>query len=156
MRQRNYDIAKTFTSAENFAELSRQAAAAPPPPPTRSLLAPDAVEEHLRMARLAEAKGKRGEALTAYRKALAALKAQQSPQKSDPKVSAAAAPKTLVIKAKRSQPDKQVMSFTYGGSDEASLDKLLEQARAAEASGKRQEALRLYRELSLRIKSSQQ
>lgn len=155
MRQKNYDIAKSFTSAENFAELARRAAAAPPLPPVRSQPAPDIVEEHLRMARLAEAKGKRSEALAAYRKALAALKAQQAPQKAN--AASAAPPKALVIKAKRSEPDKQVMSFTYGdGGDEAGLDKLLEKARAAEAAGKRQEALRLYRELSARIKASQQ
>lgn len=158
MRQGNYGIAKAFTGAENFAELTRAAAAAPPSPPTRSQPAPDIVEEHLRMARLAEAKGKRGEALSAYRKALAVLKAQQTPQKvgaggTAKPAAAPGTPQALVIRAKRGQPDRQVMSFTYGGADEASLDNLLAQARAAEAAGRRQEALNLFRQVAERIKS---
>lgn len=154
MRQGNYAIAKSFTSAVSFAEIAR-AAAADPQPPVRSQPVPDIVEEHLRMARLAEARGDRKEALATYRKALAALKAQQAPSQAGTG-RGTRAPTGLVIRAQRKQPDRQVMSFTYsGGSDAAQeLDDLLEKARTAEAAGRRQEALRLYREVSARIRAS--
>lgn len=152
MRQGNYAIAKSFTTAANFAELAR-AAAADRQPPVRSMPAPDIVEEHLRMARLAEARGNRREALATYRKALAALKARQSPQTDRGR--STRTPAALVIRAKRKQPEQQVMSFTYAGQGDTAqaLDGLLEQARAAEAAGRRQEALRLYRELAARIRA---
>jgi len=159
MKQGNYDIAKTFTSAENFAELARLAAVNPVRP-TRSMPAPDAVEEQLRMARLAEAKGKRGEALEAYRKALAVLKTRQAPQKigSGKTATAAKTPKAMVIRAKRGRPDQQMMILTYVSQDTLEVkdvDQLLEQARAAEAAGRRAEAIRLFREVSERIKAGQ-
>ncbi len=155
MRQGNYAIAKSFTSAANFAELARTTAA-DPAPPVRSIPAPDVVEEHLRMARLAESRGNRQEALATYRKALAALKAQQAPQTNQAgKSLASGAPTALVIRAKRKQPEQQIMSFTYSGEAGAAeeLDDLLGKARAAEMAGRRQEALRLYRELAARIRS---
>lgn len=158
MRQGNYDIAKSFTSAANFAELARLAAQSPAKP-VRSLPAPDAVEELLRMARLAEAAGRRDEALTAYRKALAELKAQEAKAKvgaggtAKQTAPAGKAPQALVIRARRTEPARQTMSFTYAGKDEAGIDSLLEQARAAEAAGHRQEALRLFRQASERIKA---
>lgn len=158
MRQGNYDIAKTFTSAENFAELARRAAQAPVRP-QRSLPAPDAVEEHLRMARLAEAQGKRGEALAAYRKALAELKAREVPAKVGAGGTATGTtrtPKALVIRAKRDKPEDQVASFAYAGGDEQAIDRLIEAARAAEAAGRRAEALRLYREVSTRLKAGRE
>lgn len=153
MRQGNYAIAKSFTSAANFAELAR-AAATDRQPPVRSMPAPDIVEEHLRMARLAEAGGNRKEALETYRKALAALKAQQSTRQAATG-RGGQAPSALVIRAKRKQPEQQVMSFSYAGQGDAALklDELLDRARAAEAAGRRQEALRLYRELAARIRS---
>lgn len=158
MRQGNFDIAKTFTSAANFAELARLAAQSQAKP-VRSLPAPDAVEELLRMARLAEARGKRDEALTAYRKALAELKAQEAKAKvgaggtAKQTAPAGKAPQALVIRARRAEPARQTMSFSYAGKDEAGIDSLLEQARAAEAAGRRQEALRLFRQASERIKA---
>lgn len=156
MRQGNYDIAKTFTSAANFAELARLAAQERSRP-QRSLPAPDAVEELLRMARLAEARGKRDEALAAYRKALAELKAQEAKVgaggTAKQTASAGKAPQALVIRARRTEPARQTMSFSYTGKDEAGIDSLLEQARAAEAAGRRQEALRLFRQASERIKA---
>jgi ankyrin repeat protein len=159
MRQGNYEIAKSFTSAENFAELARQAALNPSRP-TRSLAAPDKVEEMLRMARLAEARGKRGEALTAYRKALAELKALESAQKvgaggTAKKSAPGTPPSALVIQAKRGQPDQQVAAFKYAVSDEQKIDQLLEQARAAEAAGRTAEAIKLFRQASARIKAGQ-
>jgi uncharacterized protein len=158
MRQGNFAIAKTFTRAENFAELARQAAETPLPPPIRSLHVPDAVDELLRKARLAEMDGKRDEALAAYQKAWAELKAMQAPQKvgadKTAKEGKGKPPKALVIRAKRAQPDQQAMSFTYSGSDEQDLDLLLEKARAAEAAGQRQEALQLYRQVAERIKAA--
>jgi len=156
MRQGNYDIAKSFTTAENFAELAR--AAERLAAPVRSIPVPDVIEEYLRMARLAESQGKREEAVTAYRKAFAALKSAQAPQKVGAGKTApppgAKTPKSLVIRAKRGDPARQTLSYTYEGSDEASIDRLMEQARAAEAAGRRQEALNLYRQISSRIKSA--
>jgi tetratricopeptide (TPR) repeat protein len=158
MRQGNYDIAKTFTSAENFAELARLAAANPARP-TRSVAAPSAVEEQLRMARMAEAKGNRREALEAYRKALAELKAQAPPQKGGAgRTAAPKTPKAMVIRAKRGKPDQQIMVLTYVSQDTLetrNVDQLLEQARAAEAAGRHSEAIRLFREASERIKAGQ-
>lgn len=163
MKQGNFDIAKSFTSAENYAELVRAAAANPLPPPQRSMPAPDLVEEQLRMARLAEASGNRDAALAAYRKAWAALKAQESPKKvgadgtaKTNKLIPKSMPKALVIRAKRSQPDKQSISFVYASDDVTDLDQLLASARAADAAGRRQEAIRLFREVAARIKASAQ
>jgi len=168
MRQGNYDIAKGFTSAANFAELARLAAAKPVKP-VRSVAAPDAVDEHLRMARLAEAKGQRGVALEAYRKAWAELKAQQAPPKVGAgktapaaKANVAMSPKALLIRAKRSKPDQQSMAFVYASQaspqvskDIKGVDQLLDQARAAEATGRRDEALKLFRQAAERIKAGQ-
>lgn len=167
MRQGNYAIAKSFTDAANFAELARQAAAAPPPPPQRSLPVPDAVDELLRKARLAEMEGKRDEAIKNYQQAWEKLKKRQAPQKvgagkaaKKPAAKPPGNPKALVIRAKRGQPEKQSLSVTYDGAaagskDAPDVDQLLEQARAAEATGRRQEALRLYREASARLRASQ-
>lgn len=165
MKQGNYDIAKSFTSAENFAALAREAANWRPP--VRSIPAPDAVEEHLRMARLAEARGKRDEALAAYRRALAVLKAQDAKEAAGKtKVGAdgtagksAKAPSSLVIRARRDEPASQTMGFAYDqgsaqNSAESSVDRLLEQARAAEARGQPKEAMRLYKEVSARLRAT--
>ena len=168
MRQGNYGIAKSFTDAENFAELARQAAARPLPPPQRSLPAPDAVDELLRKARLAEMEDRRDEALAIYQQAWAELKARQAPQKvgagkaaKKPAAKPPGNPKALVIRAKRNAPEKQSLSVTYDGAaagskDPPDVDQLLEQARAAEAAGRRQEALRLYREVSARLRAERQ
>jgi ankyrin repeat protein len=160
MRQGHYRIAQGFTDAANFAELARRAAQLRERP-LRSVPVPDAVEEHLRMARLAESKGRRGDALDAYRKALAVLRTQQAPQKvgAGETVKAAQAPaeakapSALVIRARRGQPERQGMAFTYEGEDEAGIDRLLAQARAAEAAGRTTEAVRLFRAASARIRA---
>ena len=169
MRQGNYEIAKSFTSAENFAALAR--AAAQLRAPQRSIPVPDVVEEHLRMARLAATQGRDKDAVAAYRKAFAALKAQEAPKKvgaggtaKTAQAQAAKPPSALVISAKRGKPEDQSMGFSYSGSApsaepatkpaEDPLDALLAQARAAEAAGRRQEALRLYRELSSRLRTA--
>lgn len=159
MKQGNYDIAKTFTSAANFAALARSAAQLRAP--VRSIPVPDVVEEHLRMARLAEARGRHGEAVAAYRKAFAALKAQDAPQTVSAGGTAKAAPamiaktpSALVISARRAQPAEQIMTFSYSGSNADSLDTLLARARAAEASGRHQEALQLFREVAARIRAA--
>ena len=171
MRQGNYDIAKSFTDAANFAELARQAAAAPPPPPQRSLPAPDAVDELLRKARLAEMEGKRDAALEGYRQAWEELKKRQAPQKvgadkaaKKPAAKPPGNPKALVIRAKRGQPEKQSISVTYDAGTPAaatnpataSVEELLEQARAAQDAGRRADALRLYREASARLRANGQ
>lgn len=171
MRQGNYDIAKSFTDAANFAELARQAAAAPPPPPQRSLPAPDAVDELLRKARLAEMEGKRDEAIKNYQQAWEELKKRQTPQKvgagkaaKKPAAKPPGNPKALVIRAKRGQPEKQSISVTYDAGTPAaatnpataSIEELLEQARAAQDAGRRADALRLYREASARLRANGQ
>jgi len=153
MRQGNIAIARTLADAHRFEQEVRTATQAPPPPPQRSVPAPDAVEEHLRMARLAEAGGRRDEALAAYRRALAELKAQEAAAKVGAGDTANKTPKALVIRARRAEPEKQAMQFIYGGNDEAGIDQLLERARAAEAAGRRQEALQLFRQASERIKA---
>lgn len=149
MRQGNYGIAKTFTSAENFAELVRQATEKSLPAPIRSVQAPDRVDELLRKARLAEMDGKRDEALLAYQQAWSELKARQEPRQvgagKTARDSKTKVPKALVIRAKRATPDKQSLTVTYATSESASVDQLLEQARAAGNEGRRQEALQLYR-----------
>ncbi len=164
MRQGNYDIAKTFTSAENFAELVRQAADKPLPPPQRSLPAPDAVDELLRKARLAEMDGKGEAALAIYQQAWNELKTRQSPlkvsagetaqadKKSARTTKASKPPKALIIRAKRGEPEKQSLGFSYGESSSASADELLEAARTAEAAGDREKALALFRQAAGRIK----
>lgn len=158
MRQGNYGIARTFTSAENFAELARQAAAAALPPPARSLPAPDAVDELLRQARLAEMDGRRDAALLLYQQAWSELKTRQEPRKVSAGKTARGnpeeAPKALVIRAKRGTPEKQSLSITYAESDARSVDQLLEQARAAEAAGRPQEALPLYRQAARLIREA--
>lgn len=160
MRQGNYDIAKRFTTAENFAELSRQAAEQrrpAPPPQQKSLPAPDKVEELLRMARLAESEGRRDAALEAYRKALAELKAHEKAAKVGAGKTAGKPPAPvtgIVIRAKRSQPERQGVTLTRREvAAETDVDKLLEQARLAEAAGNRGEALRLFRQASAQLKS---
>ncbi len=164
MRQGNYRIAQIFTSAENFAELARAATARPAPRPPRSQPVPDKVEEFLRMARLAEANGERGAALAAYRKALGELKAQQAKVGAGETARAAAktpptparTPSALVIRAQRGQPEQQSAMLSYAAGEEAGVNQLLEQARAAEAAGNRAQALQLFRRASERIKAGQQ
>lgn len=151
MRHSHYAIARTFTGAENFADLVRQAAEQTQPLPVRSQPAPDRVDELLRRARLAEMDGRRDKALLLYQQAWSELKTRQEPRKVGAGKTAgnpstrAKAPKALVIRAKRGAPEKQSLSITYAESDARSVDQLLEQARAAENEGRRQEALQLYR-----------
>lgn len=158
MRQGHYDIARTFTSAENFAELARLAAEQPPSPPARSQPAPDRVDELLRKARLAEMDGRRDAALLIYQQAWSELKTRQEPQKVGAGKKAgnspAKAPKALVIRAKRAAPEKQSLSITHDEKGAASVDQLLEQARAAEAAGRPQEALPLYRQAARLIREA--
>lgn len=158
MRQGNYGIARTFTSAANFAELVRQAAQQPQPLPERSQPAPDRVDELLRKARLAEMDDRRDEALLIYQQAWSELKTRQEPQKVGTGKTAgnnpAKAPKALVIRAKRGAPEKQSLSITFAESDAPSIDQLLEQARAAEAAGRPQEALPLYRQAARLIREA--
>lgn len=161
MRQGNYDIAKLFTSAENFAALARQAAENPPAPPVRSAQAPDRVDELLRKARLAELEGKRDAALLAYRQAWEELKSRQEPQKvgagrtaQKDTGQAPKSPKALVIRAKRSAPEKQSLSVSYAEGDGTDADQLLERARAAEAAGDRTRALELYRRAAAAIRAT--
>ncbi|MFN3883883.1 MAG: ankyrin repeat domain-containing protein [Rhodocyclaceae bacterium] len=159
MRQGNYEIAKAFTSVENFAALARQTAENPLPPPQRSLQAPDRVDELLRKARLAEMEGKRDEALLAYQRAWSELKTRQEPQKvgagntaQKGKSKAPKPPQALVIRAKRSAPERQSLSVVGADAEETDVDLLLERAHAAEAAGDRQEALRLFRQVAARLK----
>lgn len=162
MRHRHLAIARTLAGAENFAELARAAAQTPPPPPPqRSQAAPDAVEERMRMARLAEAQGKRAEALAHWRQALAELKAAES-RRADAKVGAGKTaaggpetPRALVIRAQRGAPERQTMGFAYADPPATALDTdaLLERARAAEAAGRRQAAIEFYRQAAARIRA---
>lgn len=157
MRQGNYDIAKSFTSAENFAELARQAAEKPQPPPVRSLPAPDAIDELLRKARLAEMEDRKDEALAAYQQAWAELKSRQAPRKmaADTKERKGKIPKALVIRAKRGQPEQQSLNIVPADSaSPPGIDALLDQARAAESAGRLQDALPLYRQAARLIRET--
>lgn len=168
MRQRNFDIAKSFTSAENFAELARLAVQEQHIniAPKRSLPAPDAVDELLRMARLAETRGNRDEALAAYRKALAELKtlpsaALKNSSANAAKKSAAAkkgdAVKGIVIRARRDQPNQQALTLDVAGDAADAADateRLLAEARAAEQAGNRTAALKLFRAAAERLKTT--
>lgn len=166
MKNRHFDVAKSITTPEAFAALAR---APQPRPAQRSQPAPDTVEEHLRMARLAHSQGNRKEAVEAYRKAFAELKAQESARKDGATRQAAArAPTGVVIRARRDKPEEQAMALSYEaaaqknaalpspGTNEDTLDELLERARAAEAAGRRREALRIYRQLSQGIRHQQE
>ncbi len=159
MRQGHYGIARTLASAENFSELVRQATEQSPPPPTRSQPAPDRVDELLRKARLAEMDGRREEALLIYRQAWSELKTRQEPRKVGAGGTAEQAPprtpKALVVRAKRAAPEQQSLSIGYAESDAPDVDRLLEQARAAEIAGRREEALLLYRRAAASIRASQ-
>lgn len=165
MRQQNFDIAKTFTGAENFAEQSRQAADARKTV-VRSIPTSDRVDELLRIARLAESRGQRKDAAAIYRRAFAALKAEQAPKKVGAGKMASGTPaneiKGLVIRAKRDQPDQQALSITRAEEKKPEpenttpVERLLEQARQAERTGNRAEALRLFRAASAQLKSSPQ
>jgi hypothetical protein len=146
MRNQNFDIARTFTSAEKFGELSRQAADARKA--MRSIPAPDRVDELLRMARLAESRGRRKDAAAIYQRAIAALKAEQARKEV----------KGLVIRAKRDQPEQQGLSVTLADEKKPAkettlVERLLDQARQAERTGNRAEALRLFRAASAQLKA---
>lgn len=164
MRQGNFDIAKAFTSAANFAALVSQAAEQPAPPPVRSQPTPDRVDELLRKARLAEMDGQREDALLIYRQAWDELKNAQAPSKVGAGVTAqesakpGKSPKALVIRAKRGAPENQSLAIDYAPapSDTASVDELLERARAAESAGRQQEALALFRRAAAGIRSGGQ
>jgi ankyrin repeat protein len=160
MRHGNFDIARSFTSAENFAELSRRASQLRV---QRSIPVPDSIDENLRLARLAEVRGNRREAITAFRRAFAELKMQEAPKKVGPgttakKATEARAPTGVVIRAKRGDPAQQSLAVTYAapaGSpvETMDIDTLLEQARRAESSGNRKTALKLFRLAADRLKS---
>lgn len=157
MRHGHYALAKALASAENFATLADQATEQPaPPPPLRSEPAPDRVDELLRKARLAAMEGEREAAMRAYRQAWDALQSSQVPQKigtgrlADPVQ--AQSPRALVIRAKRGKPEQQTLSMIYADGATASVDQLLEEARAAAAAGRRQEALQLFRQVAARLR----
>ena len=169
MKQGNYDIAKSMTNADNFAALSREAAQLRKP--VRSVAVPDAVDEHMRMARIASVQNRPKDAIEAYRKAIAALKAQEAATAAAQKAVAgktrttAEPPSGVVIRARRESPEEQSMALTYANaptpapppprqSREAVVERLLAQAEEAENIGKRRKALRLYREAAQLIKES--
>ena len=161
MKQGNYDIAKSFTSAGNFAELTRNAANFRAP--VRSIPVPNAVDDYLRMANIAESNGLRDQALAAYRKAMATLKTQQTTAgKASPGDSRnlQGSPNALMISAKRASPDQQSIGFVTADRSRSpaasssvnmavvelskNINELLESARQAENDGKRRKATRLY------------
>ncbi|MCX7898201.1 MAG: ankyrin repeat domain-containing protein [Rhodocyclaceae bacterium] len=149
MRQGRFALARRLADARRFAQLVEREVTRPAAPPQRSLPAPDIVEEQLRRARLFEAEGRRSEALAAYREALALIKAEQA--RSQP---ASAPPKALVIRASRTAPAKQSLFFVASDTAETEAERLLEHARNLEAQGRRQEALRFYREAAASIRAS--
>ena len=98
------------------------------------------------------------EALAAYQQAWAELKTREPPRKVEveSKASKAKPPKALMIRAKRGKPEQQSLSIVPAAdaNPPPSVEALLEQAHAAEAAGRPQDALPLYREAARRIREA--
>lgn len=126
LRHGHIRIARALADAEQLAAAVKEVAHLPPP--QRSEPAPKAIETLLDDIRTARAQGKPiDEVLLAYRKALAEFNQKQ-----------AAKPRTakgLVITAKRSDPTQERATIVYTEGDTPPMSRLVEQIRAARASG---------------------
>ena len=119
-------------------------------------------------ARKMEAAGRRDEALTLYRAALAAIRKADEGGKAATRT---ASPSTgMVITARRGKPDEQTAALSYAtpavaivGSGETATgvssdaaDDWLRRAREYEAAGRRKDALKAYREAAAALRSVSQ
>ena len=171
MRQNNVRIARLIAGAE-FAQL----AARPPEtrgPVLRSQPVPDSVDQLLAQARRLEQAGKRNEALKVFRTALTAIRGQEVRK---PQAAAARPASGLQITARRNDSSVQSAGVRYetpaaslphgdrkvgagvtavksgANQTETQVEELLAQAREMEASGRRAEALKLYRQASAALR----
>lgn len=167
MRYNNLQIAREIAGREKFAAVAAQPAASWGRP-VRSLPVPDRADMMLAQARKMEAAGRRDEALTLYRAALAAIRKADEGGKAATRT---ASPSTgMVITARRGKPDEQTAALSYAtpavaivGSGETATgvssdaaDDWLRRAREYEAAGRRKDALKAYREAAAALRSVSQ
>jgi len=157
MRNNNLKIAQEIAGQEKFSALVAKPAASWGQP-VRSLPVPDRADMMLAQARKMEAAGRRDEALTLYRAALAAIR--QAGTDADKTSTATRATTGMVITAKRGKPGEQTAALSYatpstqnvGAGETANTasqdvaDDWLRRAREFEAAGRRKEALQAYRQ----------
>lgn len=172
-RNNNLRIARLIQASDPA--LIKRPPPATAPPPLRSQPVPDATDALLAKARGLEAAGKRAEALAVYRAALAELRGKEAGKTSTP-------PRQLTgvrIQARRTAPSEQRAELQFAvpaasnlpkvGVGEAgpgstsstvklpapSADELLAQAHAAEAQGRRKDALELFRRAAALVRAGQ-
>ena len=127
LRHGHIRIARALADAEQFAAAVKEVAQLPPP--QRSEPAPKAIESLLDDIRTARAQGKPiDEVLLAYRKALAEFSQKKA-------AAPARTAKSMVITAKRSDPTQERATIIYAEGDTPPMSRLVEQIRAARASG---------------------
>lgn len=134
MKVGNVQIAQVLSSTRQFTQAVR--AAPQLPPPVRSEPAPKPISTLLEDLRAARAAGRSvDEVLRAYQKALDEFKHAPAT------TATTAAPKGLVIRAKRARPEQESATLVYGPAMDlppraGQMSELVEQLRAARASGK--------------------
>ncbi len=164
MRNNNLKIAQEIAGQAKFSALVAQPAASWGQP-KRSLPVPDRVDMMLAQARKMEAAGRRDEALTLYRAALAAIR--KAGEGANTAATSTRATTGMVITAKRGKPGEQTAALNYAtpstekgpegthraGAHETAnsaaadmADDWLRRAREFEAAGRRKEALQAYRQ----------
>lgn len=155
MRHGHLRIAQAATTASEFSRLAARAAtAAPSKPPPRSKPLPDRIDQLFAQARKLEAAGRRSEALTVYRSALAAMRGL--PDERPLRLATG-----LTITAQRGEPAKQGMRVAYATpalreadvQTSGKAEEWLEKARALEALGQRAEALEAYRRAAAALRN---
>jgi tetratricopeptide (TPR) repeat protein len=167
MRNNNLQIAREIAGREKFAAAAAQPAASWGRP-VRSLPVPDRADMMLAQARKMEAAGRRDEALTHYRAALAVIRKAGESGKAATRT---ASPSTgMVITARRGKPGEQTAALSYatpaiaivgsgeaatGGSSDAA-DDWLRRAREYEAAGRRKDALKAYRQAAAALRGGGQ
>lgn len=134
MKVGNVQIAQTLASTRQYTQAVR--AAPELPPPQRSEPAPKPISMLLEDLRTARAEGRSvDEVLRAYQKALDEFKRAPTATATN------AAPKGLVIRARRAKPEQESATMIYGPAADmppraGRMSELVEQLRAARASGK--------------------
>jgi hypothetical protein len=124
LRQGHLDIAQSLGTAEQFAVAAKESVRLPPP--QRSVIAPKKLNTLLDDIRKARAAGKPlDEVLQAYQAALAEIDKKTKP-----------VPRGMVITAKRAAPGQERVRLVYGPGDAPPASQLVEQIRAARASGR--------------------
>ncbi|MDP2132750.1 MAG: ankyrin repeat domain-containing protein [Sulfuritalea sp.] len=176
MRHNHLSIARLVAGNEKFAVAAAKPATAWGPV-VRSQAVPDRADGLMAQARRLEAEGRRDEALSLYRAALAAIRQADAARKILPAPARTA--KGLVITARRGDPEAQTAALNYatpagvgdvpqnstgtgtavGAGDTAQrttadpADEWLRRARELEAAGRRKEALQAYREAAAIVRT---